>query len=217
MTKILGDLSVYDTSATHFHALNKAFGDLWAELCEIMPADFLRRWALLFQKQNLSNLKEIRNRKYKIIPPVDEYIALRRDTIGAQAAVVTTEFVDRVHLPDEVFDCSEMQRLITAITDFYSIHNDLCSFQKEAMLGDVNNLVVVVSHAEDCSYTEAGAKIYQMMLDTITELEKAISDLESVTPPEYQDAISRYFNFARNLVTGAHHWHRRCVRYAQYT
>ncbi|CAM6100464.1 unnamed protein product [Calypogeia fissa] len=209
--------TVYDTSATSFHALNKAFRDLWAELCETMPPDFLRRWALLFQKQNLSNLKEITNRKYKTIPPVDDYIAFRRDNIGARAAAVLIEFTDRIHLPDEVFDCSEMQRLLTAVADFYSFHNDLSSFEKEAMLGDVNNLVVVVSHAEDCSYTEAGAKVYQMMLDTITGMEKAISDLERVTPPEYQHAISRYFNFARNVVTGAHHWHRRSVRYAKHT
>ncbi|CAM6115217.1 unnamed protein product [Calypogeia fissa] len=209
--------TVYDTSATYFDALNKAFRDLWAELCEIMPADFLRRWALLFQKQNLADFTEITNRKCKIIPPVDEYIAFRRDSIGARIGAVLIEFADKGHLPDEIFDCSEMQRLITALTDFYFIHNDLCSFQKEAILGDVHNLVVVVSHAEDCSYTEAGAKIYQMMLDRITELEKAISDLERVTPPEYQHAVSRYFNFARNLVTGAHHWHGRSVRYAQYT
>ncbi|CAM6100459.1 unnamed protein product [Calypogeia fissa] len=131
--------------------------------------------------------------------------------------MVATEFVDRVHLPDEVFDCSEMQRFITAITDFDFIHNDLFSFHKEAMLGDVNNLVVVVSHAEDCSYGEAGEKIYQMMLGKLTEMEKAINDLERVTSPEYQHAISRYSNFARNFVTGDHIWHVICGRYTQCT
>ncbi|CAM6117994.1 unnamed protein product [Calypogeia fissa] len=206
--------TVYDTSAT---ALNKAMRDLWAGLCETMPADFLRRWALLFQKQNLSNLKEIRNRKYKIIPPVDEYIATRRDNVSIRTLMAAIEFADRVHLPDEVFDCSEMHLLITAITDFAFLHNDLWSFQKEAMLGDVNNMVVVVSHAEDCSYGEAGAKVYQMMLETLTQLEKAISDLERVTPPEYQHAISRYSNLARHMVTGTHYYHVLCERYTQCT
>ncbi|CAM6113229.1 unnamed protein product [Calypogeia fissa] len=209
--------TVYDTSATHFHALNKAFRDLWAELCEIMPADFLRRWALFFQEQNLSQLKEVRNRKYKIIPSVDEYIACRREDAGVRTLVAAVEFTDSVHLPDEVFDCLEMQRFITAIADYIAFQNDLWSFQKEAILGDVHNWVVVVSHAEDCSYGEAGAKIYQMMLDSVTEMEKAISDLERVTPPEYQDAISRYFNFARNMVTGHQHWHATCGRYTQCT
>ncbi|CAM6100458.1 unnamed protein product [Calypogeia fissa] len=129
--------TVYDTSAPHFQTLNKAFRDLWAELCEIMPADFLRRWALLFQEQILSNLKETRNRKSKIIPSVDEYLAYCSVNVAIQTCAVAVEYVDHVHLPDKVFDCSKMQRLINAITDFIFSHNDLWSFQTEALLGDV--------------------------------------------------------------------------------
>lgn len=81
------------------------------------------------------------------------------------------------------------------------------------MIGDVHNLVIAVSHEQNCSYAEAGDRVYQMMLDKMTEMDKAIEDVKKVTPDEYQYAISRYFHLARNFITGTHMWHLNCVRY----
>ncbi|CAM6124592.1 unnamed protein product [Calypogeia fissa] len=208
--------TVYQNSSPEGHPLCKAFQDLWAPLCKGMQTDSLRRWAVVFQDQMLANAREIRIRKYKTIPSVDDHIAWRRDGSGVWTCLVTVEFVDKVHLPDEVFDCPEMQRFLLAINDVISWHNDLWSFHKEALIGDVHNLVIVMSHAQHCSYEEAGAKVYQMMLGKLTEMEEAIGDLEKMTAPEHQHAISRYFHWARNFIANGHIWHLNCGRYTKH-
>ncbi|CAM6113101.1 unnamed protein product [Calypogeia fissa] len=208
--------TVYKISSPDVHPLCKSFQDLWTPLCEAIQTDSLRRWALLFQDQLLANVREIRNRKNNTIPSVDDYITCRRDGVALRTSSVSVEFLDKVHVPDEVFDCPEMQRFLLATNDAISWHNDLWSFQKEALIGDVHNLVIVVSHAQQCSYAEAGAKVYQMMMSKLAEMEEAIGDLEKVTPPEHQHAISRYFHWARNFVTGSHYWHDSCTRYTKF-
>ncbi|CAM6128730.1 unnamed protein product [Calypogeia fissa] len=205
--------TVYKISSPDAHPLCKSFQDLWTPMCEAMQTDSLRRWALYFQDQLLANVKEIKNRKNNIIPSVDDYIACRRDSVAIRTFSVLVEFLDKVHVPDEVFDCPEMQRFLLATNDAIAWHNDLWSFQKEALIGDVHNLVLVVSHAQQCSYADAGAKVYEMMMGKLAEIEEAIGDLIKVTPQEHQHAISRYFTFSRNFVGGTHYWHESCSRY----
>ncbi|CAM6104998.1 unnamed protein product [Calypogeia fissa] len=206
--------TIYDPPEAH--PLCKAFRDIWTELCEKMPADFLRRWALVFQYQNLRIFMETRNRKHNTIPSADEHIFNRRDSIAAKTGLVLVDFLDKVHIPDEIFYCPEMQRIFNAFLDIIVFVNDIWSFKKEAVLGEVNNLVIILSKEQDCSYTEAGEKIGKMILDSIAEMEKAIGDLEKVTPPEYQHAVSRYILATRNLARYIGLWHQEnSVRYAQ--
>lgn len=79
------------------------------------------------------------------------------------------------------------------------------------MRGDIHNMVIVLSHTQDCSYVEAGLKTHHMMLDKLAEMEAAIVDLEKVTPPEYQQAISLYFRGLRHFYTGTHFWYKDCT------
>ncbi|CAM6105137.1 unnamed protein product [Calypogeia fissa] len=205
--------TIYDTSSPEAHPLCKAFHDIWTPFCETMPADFLRRWALLFQNQLLGHVREIRARKYNSSPSIEEYFPCRRETVSTATILAAVEFLDKVHTPDEIFYCPEMQRWLTATLDFLICINDLWSFKKEAMVGDNHNLVIIVSKGQDCSYTEAGKKISKMILDKLAEMDKALSDLEKVTPPQYQHAVSRYSLMVRNLVVGVKHWHEESPRY----
>nr|APB88774.1 terpene synthase 4 [Scapania nemorea] len=203
--------TLYDTSSVEAHWIIKAFGDLWAELYETMPDNFLRRWALLWQIYLLENVKEVVNRRYKITPSVHSLTEARRHTTGFWIFTKLLEFAEKVHVPDEVYDCPEMQRFLEATGDALAFDNDLWSFQREAMRGDKNNMVVILSHSQDCSYVEAGMKTHQMMLDKLAEMEKAIVDVEKVTPPEYQEAISLYIRGLRNFYAGTHHWYEDCT------
>ncbi|CAM6122329.1 unnamed protein product [Calypogeia fissa] len=205
--------AVYQTSSPEPHPLCESFRDLWAALGQGMQTDSWRRRGLLFQDQLLANFREMSTRKHKCIPSVDEYIASRRDTSGVFPCSVYVELVDKVHVPDEVFDSPEMQRFLVAANDVITWHNDIWSFQKEALIGDVHNLVIVISHARHCSYEEAGAQVYQMVLGKLAEMEEAISDVEKMTPPEHQHGVSRYFHWAPNFVAGTHIWHENCRRY----
>ncbi|CAM6098370.1 unnamed protein product [Calypogeia fissa] len=209
--------TVYDTSYQEHPSFCDAFRDLWATLCETAPADFLLRWGLLFLSQLVSNVREMKTRKYNSIPSIEEYIVDRRDTVSLWTCLVIIEFLDNAFIPDEVYYRPEMQRFLIAVNDAVAWHNDLWSFQKEALKGDVHNLVIVISHAEDCSYAEAGKKVYQMMLDKLAEMEKCIEDLERVIPRERQHAMARYFHMARTLIAGHHYYNENCVRYIKYT
>ncbi|CAM6082978.1 unnamed protein product [Calypogeia fissa] len=208
--------TVYDTSSPEAHPLCNAFRDeIWTPFSKTMPADCLRRWALLFQKQLLGQVREIRARKSNTILSVDDYIPCRRDTSSCGTLLAAVEFLDKVHIPDEIFYCPEMQGSLNGTTDAVMFINDLWSFKKEALVGDNHNLVVIVSKVQDCSYSEAGEKVAEMVLDTVAEMEKTLSDLEKVTPPEYQHAVSRYALCARNFVLGMKHLHENCSRYVQ--
>ncbi|CAM6099592.1 unnamed protein product [Calypogeia fissa] len=207
--------TVYDTSSQEHQSFCKAFRDLWATLCETAPGDFLLRWGLLFLSQLLSYVREMKTRKYNSTPSIEEYIADRRDTGAVWTCLVNVEFLDKAFIPDEVYYCPEMQRFLIAVIDAVGWHNDLWSFQKEALKGDVHNLVIVISHAEDCSYAKAGEKVYHMMLDKLVEMEKCIKDLERVIPRKHQRAMARYFHMARTMITGHHYFNDNCVRYIQ--
>ncbi|CAM6083367.1 unnamed protein product [Calypogeia fissa] len=208
--------AVYDTSSPRVHPLCKAFRDLWAELCESMPENFLRRWGPLVQNYVHGGAKEIRDRENKTIPSMDEFIALRRDTIAIWSVMGVIDYTDNVNLPDEVFDSPEMQAFIRAACDLLAWQQDIWSFQKEILMGNVHNMVTVVSHEKGCSYAEAGTIVLQMMMDKLVEMEKTIHDLEKVTPPEYQQGIAPYIDWARTALTTSTHWYGNCTRYPTY-
>ncbi|CAM6103980.1 unnamed protein product [Calypogeia fissa] len=207
--------TLYDSSSPAVHPLCKAFRDLWAQVYQTMLADSLRRWVLLVQDLLLGNAREVRARKYNTIPSVDEYIASRKDTIATNVCMALVDFANKVQIPNEIFYCPEMQRFRNALADVALCINDLWSFKKEALFGDIHNLVILLSKKQDCSYAEAGKQVGKMILHAVAEMEEAISDLTKVTPPEYQHALSRWFVAARNLARGCNQWHANSGRYTE--
>ncbi|KAI0072163.1 terpenoid synthase [Panus rudis PR-1116 ss-1] len=91
----------------------------------------------------------------KVHNGVNEYLALRRDTIGTKPSFALLEFDQEEVLPLDVIRHPSVQELVTTATDMLSIDNDICSFNVEQARGDIHNIVIVVMHSQHLSLSSA--------------------------------------------------------------
>nr|UJU85540.1 terpene synthase [Radula lindenbergiana] len=203
----------YDTSAADCSPFSKALGELWATVAASSPPEFLLRFGISIQRYVLSNLTEVISRNCKTILPLAEYIEVRRRSVAMEVFMVIVEFLNNIYLPDEVFFTPGMQRIITAANDIVAWLNDICSFKKEILQGDLCNLVGVISNELNCTFEEAAERAFLMSMTRIADLDKDISDLRRITPPEHRTGVEMYIQASTNWAWRSYEWYCNSKRY----
>ncbi|KAL3694687.1 hypothetical protein R1sor_008338 [Riccia sorocarpa] len=212
-----GTKNLVDVEMTAFAS---AFREVWMEYCEAVPTEFLMRQAYANQDFLMGCIIKANNVKAGCqTKKVEEYIALRRWTSCVPPFVICSDlFISRMqvpHIPNSLFYGSEMQRLLLAINDAVSWHNDIFSAYKEVIIAeDDHNLVSALCEELNCaSYTEAGRIALQMVQDRIADMECACEQLKALAPPACQPAIERYIASCRNWISGTNQFHMTSARY----
>jgi epi-isozizaene synthase len=128
--------------------LQSAFADLHTRCRTLMSPALLDRLAGHLHATLDAFAHEEQCRRAATPPPEPTYILRRRHTSCAWIFADLTEFATGIEVPATVHAWAEYQELIECAADIAAWDNDLLSLPREMQQGEVNNLVLVLAHAD---------------------------------------------------------------------
>ncbi|KAJ6480169.1 isoprenoid synthase domain-containing protein [Mycena sanguinolenta] len=150
-----------------------------------------------------------------VIPDLESYIALRRDTSGGRPSFVLIEYANNLNIPDEVMDHPLIASLGEAANDLVTcpkvlrLDTPLSAFTHNDLQGDTHNMIPVVMH-------EQGMDL-QSAVDFVTKMCKQSLDRFNAQLPSWGAKIGRdvdiYVNRLANWIVGSLHWSFMTERY----
>ncbi len=158
-----------------------------------------------------ATLWELTNRKKRIIPSLEEYRNNRPNTSGTKVMFDFIELLERISIPQEVFDSIYFQRLRLLGSNLVNWENDILSAPKEFLHNDFHNLVFVHLADDATDYEDAFAKA---AVDLTRDLD-AFMKLSQETPDygPHTEAVEKYINGIMEWVAAHHFWAITSPRY----
>ncbi|KAG9313630.1 terpenoid synthase [Chiua virens] len=99
--------------------------------------------------------QQARDRASGILPSVETYVALRRDTSGCKPCVALIEYAHHLHIPDDVMGHPILQRLTEGANDVVTWVNDIVSYDVEQSKGHTHNLINIVMQEHGLTVQDA--------------------------------------------------------------
>ncbi|MGW0773306.1 isoafricanol synthase [Streptomyces sp. NPDC002835] len=194
------------------------FRDIWHRATAGRPPGWQRRFRAHWQAYMAAYQGEAANRNADRLPTLEQFLALRRDSIGVQPCLDFTERCGGYALPDELHGSFPL-RLMREITgDVVIFVNDIVSLVKELAAGDVNNSVVVLSEQRGCSLDEAVEHIAELANSRTArfgELAAALPGLldDLGVPAVLRGPVDHYVEGMGHLMAGNLAWSLATSRY----
>ncbi|KAH8934821.1 hypothetical protein BDL97_18G104500 [Sphagnum fallax] len=195
-----------------------SFRDLWIRATSRMSKEWTLRFAKILQRDVFANFLESQNLRHDINPSLSSYIPERRKSGLMESYIVLIEFLQDVSLPNTIYYSAPMQRLREATVDAVCWNNDIWSFPKELVAGEVANLVFLISKEEGCSYNKAAEIVTQMLVDKCKEMQLAALELKEYckiheATTTQMVAIDHYISCCNHWVSGSHVFHSQSARF----
>ncbi|KAH7928018.1 terpenoid synthase [Leucogyrophana mollusca] len=188
------------------------FHDLLRRFRETSTPGAYTRFIRAFEEWSSSQVKQARNRSQDRIASVDEFIQMRRATIGGAMVEAMIEYSLDLDLPDVVFDNPIIKAMSDATNDLMTWPNDLCSFNKEQSDGDYQNLVFCVMNERNVGLQRA----IDILTDMLSQRVEDYIGLKNSLPsfgPEVDAELARYLRALENFVQGTVLWYYLSPRY----
>lgn len=198
----------------------KALADLWQRSCVGMSGSWRIRAARHWRAYLVGHVAETRNRHDRVRLTVEEYLRLRRDTIGVQVTVDLAESIGHYEIPDQVFFSWPIADMRTIAADVDTLHNDIVSVEKEQAAGDIHNILLILErekHRDRSAIVDLVSVMLRKRVDRFIALESRITALcaNSHLSPRQSEALNRYVTDAlRPVMRGAFDWAEGTGRYA---
>ncbi|KAN0079854.1 Isoprenoid synthase domain containing protein [Tylopilus felleus] len=186
--------------------------DLLSRFRETSTPCAYKRFIRAFEAWSDSQVTQSRNRLQDRIPSVEEFILMRRATIGGAMVEAMVEYSLDLDLPDEVFENPIIKGMSDATNDLMTWPNDLCSFNKEQSDGDYQNLVFCIMHERNVGLQAAIDILTEMLsqrVEDYVELKKQLPSFGSDVDRE----LARYLHALENFVQGTVLWYYLSPRY----
>ncbi|KAJ8473020.1 hypothetical protein ONZ45_g16452 [Pleurotus djamor] len=180
--------------------------DLWRRLTATATPGACRRFARAAEGWCRSQVWQCANRATGEIPSVDDFIVMRRHTIGAGMVEAMVEYALNIDLPDEVFKHPTIMAMSTATNDIMTWPNDLCSFNKEQADGDYQNLVYCVMVERRLKLQEAIDAVVEMLKERVQDYLRLKRSLPSFGPQVDKELV-RYLAGLEHYVQGTVVWY----------
>lgn len=197
-----------------------AFHDIWRRTCDPMPDHFVRRarqnWIGYFQGY-LTETEAKRDRRQ--FSPGD-YLAVRRATIGVLPTLDMAERVTLSALPARLYDGPTITAQRAIAIDVNVLFNDVASYEKELTLGEINNLVLILTQGRHDDAGRAAREIVQLARNLIREftalssvVEQHLAGIYDLSPADRETLTNYQQNALVTLIRGSLDWHRTSGRY----
>nr|BBH51515.1 putative sesquiterpene synthase [Clitopilus sp.] len=171
-----------------------------------------KRFKQAFLDFSSSQVQQSTNRNVDRIPPVDEFILMRRKTIGAALVEAMVEYSLDLDIPSYVWEHPVIVGMSQATSDIMTWPNDLCSFNKEQADGDYQNLVCVLQHNHGLELQEAIDLLTKMISDRVQDYVDLKNQLPSFGP-DVDPALHTYLTALEQFVQGTVVWYYSSPRY----
>ncbi|KAG1898866.1 terpenoid synthase [Suillus fuscotomentosus] len=170
------------------------------------------RFIKAFEAWSSSQVSQSRNRSQDRMPSVEEFILMRRATIGGALVEAMIEYSLDLDLPDVVFENPIIKAMSDATTDLMTWPNDLCSFNKEQADGDYQNLVFCIMHERDVGLQEAINILTEMLNQRVDDYVNLKSQLPSFGA-DVDAELEIYLHALENFTQGTVMWYYLSPRY----
>ncbi|KAI0642058.1 terpenoid synthase [Trametes meyenii] len=125
----------------------------WKHALASATESAIHRFEDAWTRYAASVVEQARDREEGRSRAVDDYLALRRYTIGAEPSYAVAEL--KLGLPAEVTEHPLVEELRTCVTDMLIFDNDLLSFRREYATGDSHNVIPIVMRERRLAVDEA--------------------------------------------------------------
>ncbi|KJA23141.1 hypothetical protein HYPSUDRAFT_138166 [Hypholoma sublateritium FD-334 SS-4] len=180
-------------------------------ICTASPGTqqrFIETFDFFFQ----SVTQQASDRAAGVIPDLESYIALRRDTSGCKPCWALIEYAYNLDIPDEVMEHPVIRNLGEAANDLVTWSNDIFSYNVEQSKGDTHNMICVVMNEEGLDLQSAVDFVGDMCKQSIDRFNEERSRLPS-WGPEIDRDVSVYVNGLADWIVGSLHWSFDSERY----
>ncbi|KAI1795405.1 terpenoid synthase [Ganoderma leucocontextum] len=186
--------------------------DIWRRFRATASPGACNRFFRAVESWMNSQVEQARNRATDEIPSVEEFIILRRRTIGGPIVEAMVEYSLDLQIPEHVWDHPILQEMSKAVIDIMTWPNDLCSFNKEQADGDFQNLVFCIMIEHDCDLQTAVDVLTDMLSQRVVDYERYRAQLPSFGP-EVDAELARYNKALEQYTQGTVVWYYHSPRY----
>jgi hypothetical protein len=192
--------------------LHSGLSDIWSRLRAVSPPGLCERFAGHVADYLESYEWETHNRRVGYCPDVEEYLAKRQHTGAAHpcfdlvvpAAGIQYERVDWTN--------PRRGRLEYLSSEIITLANDLVSFPKERVQGDVHNIVIILMRRQGLSESQAVHRSVEWVRERIRDFEREARALVSASP-DLHDDTQRYVHGLKVWYLANYFWSLKCRRF----
>ncbi|MFF8424844.1 hypothetical protein ACF07Y_06730 [Streptomyces sp. NPDC016566] len=186
-----------------------AYADLWRRTAPYTSDTWRARFAGHVGAFFDTCVWESRNRLTGRVPGLAEYIEYRGRALMPYLDLI--EVTTHAEVPEEIYRLPEFTEMNQALSDADLWTNDLFSCEKEALLGDPHNLVLVHRHEHGCDLqtsVDAVGAMVQERFDRFTELSRTFPGpaLAAELSPAERESLRRHIEGLRSWLSGQLQW-----------
>ncbi|KAI0351509.1 terpenoid synthase [Trametes cingulata] len=171
-------------------------------------ARFKETLELFFESVN----QQARDRDAGIIPDLESYISMRRDTSGCKPVFDLIEYAMDIDLPESVVTHPIIKALNQGANDLVTWSNDIFSYNVEQSRGDTHNMIAILMNLRGLDLQSAVDFVGDLCKQTID----AFIDNQRNVPsfgPELDRDVAMYIQGLQDWIVGSLHWSFMTERY----
>jgi len=185
--------------------------DLRQRLRAMAPPSHVTRFADRLEELFAANVAEARNRERAQIPDLASYLQLREITIGLHVQFALAELLEGFRLPDHIREHPALQRLAARASNIVGWANDLFTYEKEIIQGEIHNLVLVLMNERRLTIAEAVAQAIEFHNNEVRGFLQEVDQLPSFGPASA--SVRCYVGMLRSWIRGHLDWAYETGRY----
>ncbi|KAF5373605.1 hypothetical protein D9758_000965 [Tetrapyrgos nigripes] len=147
-----------------------------------------------------------------VIPDLESYIDVRRDTSGCKPCWALIEYALGIDLPEFVAADPVIMALNQYTNDLVTWSNDIFSYNVEQARGDTHNMIVILMECHGHTLQSSMDYVGDLCKQTIDDFNENKTKIPS-WGPEIDDNVQRYVEGLQNWIVGSLHWSFMTTRY----
>ncbi|MER6102260.1 terpene cyclase [Streptomyces sp. NPDC001832] len=190
-----------------------ALVDLWERTTPSAPAHWRTRFGRhLTTYLTTATTWETGNRAAGVVPSEEAYIAKRRHTGAIHVCMDLIEIVAGIEAPESIHDDARFITALEASCNVVCWANDVYSYEKEQVLGEIHNLVHLVRHHRGYGKQQA---LEHVCAEIATETKRFLTaETELLAAyPQLSWLLTPYLDGMRSWMRGNLDWSQQTPRY----
>lgn len=211
-------LELGEDTPTPVNPVERGLANLWSRTAPDMSEHWRNRFTESTDKVLQAPLGELFNVRESRIPNPIDYIDMRRNTGGAPWSAGLVEYASEAEVPVAVAAIRPMRVLKDTFADGVHLRNDIFSYQKELLAGEINGVMVAedflscdLQQAVEVVNELATSRMQQFENTAMTELPLLIAEY-GLGPAALYDVLS-YIKGLQDWMGGDFEWEKKTGRY----
>ncbi|KAF7327684.1 Terpene cyclase [Mycena kentingensis (nom. inval.)] len=186
--------------------------DFWGRAIETYGPGWQGRFKETFEMFFEAVNVQAKWRDSDIVPDLETYIAIRRDTSGCKPCWALIEYGLDIDLPDFVAEDPVIMSLNESTNDLVTWSNDIFSYNVEQSRGDTHNMITILMKYHGHTLQSAVDYVGELCRLTIDAFQENRHHVPS-WGPEVDEQVQRYIGGLEAWIVGSLHWSFMTERY----